>query len=66
MDDHLRLARVIRRNAKEGLDRGELSAYDAVEYAARIVERFEPARPCHYAHECVMHGRCPFDPVCNN
>ena len=59
--DREHLARLIRKNVP-----GAAPVADAGEYAARIVEHFHPERPCHYAYECVMHGHCPFDPVCNN
>ena len=36
------------------------------EYAARLVEHYEADRPCRYDPLCVVNGRCPFDPVCNN
>lgn len=48
----------------EAVARDELN-----EYVAKLLGAFvrrEPERPCMYSYECVMHGRCPHDPVCNN
>ena len=39
---------------------------DVIEYAARLVERYDPERPCRWAYSCVTRGRCPFDPNCDN
>ena len=32
----------------------------------RFVLQYKPDRPCHYRLECVLHDRCPQDPVCKS
>ncbi len=30
-----------------------------------LLMRLHP-EPCHHEYECLVHGRCPRNPVCNN
>lgn len=31
-----------------------------------LAQHYDPARPCQWKLDCLMTGRCPKDPVCNN
>lgn len=31
-----------------------------------LIKKYESGRPCYYKLDCLLYGRCPFDPVCNN
>jgi len=64
MTDKYAIARIIRRMVT--VPRPTAATEAAIEHAARIVESYDPQRPCFYERECMLYGRCPHDPVCNN
>jgi hypothetical protein len=35
------------------------------EYAAKLIERYDAYKPCYYERECLLRGRCPKDPACD-
>jgi len=60
------LCRVLARLIDTKFD-GEVYQFEeANEVVERFIEVHNEDTPCRYEYECVMTGRCPRDPVCNN
>lgn len=61
-------ARIARIALRLGVE-ADIEARDPA-FLRRLSEMFiityRPEKPCRYAVDCVLYGRCPFDPCCNN
>ena len=49
-----------------GKEAASASSRDQALAIERFVIQYKPDKPCAWRLECVLHGRCPKDPVCNN
>ena len=49
-----------------GKEAASASSRDQALAIERFVLQYKPDKPCLWKLECVLNGRCPRNPVCNN